>query len=262
MDPRAILQEIKNATVAIAIYEPHSRKHPYKIIGTGFCIHTRGVVVSCAHVLSAFFERPIDDIVSDARSVNPDGETMPLDDLAMIIPHAIFLCNTDASRYLFMAPIRFEAGINMLDYDLSIGRIATHEAFPNGYPVVKIAQYDDLYEGMGIGTCGFPLGNSLADQLGTITSSFTKGILSSFIPAKSAQIRNVRGFQLDITATHGNSGGPVFMWEEGKVFAVLQGGPVDHKDQALAGLATAIPLWRVLENYALETILSVSFPSP
>ena len=50
----------------------------------------------------------------------------------------------------------------------------------------------------------------LHDQIGTVTSSFTKGMISSIIPAHGVAREHVRGFQLDLTATNGNSGGPVF----------------------------------------------------
>ena len=77
---------------------------------------------------------------------------------------------------------------------------------------------------MSVGICGFPLGNRLFDELGTVTSSLSQGVVSAFIPSAGLQQKDVRAFQLDARATHGNSGGPVFSWETGRVFGVLQGG--------------------------------------
>ena len=75
---------------------------------------------------------------------------------------------------------------------------------------MEIEDFKDLSEGDDIGVCGFPLGNFLYEQLGTVTSSFTKGILSSIIPASNVMLEHLGGFQLNVTATHGNSGGPVY----------------------------------------------------
>ena len=77
---------------------------------------------------------------------------------------------------------------------------------------------------MEIGTCGFPLGNVLQEQIGTVTSSFTKGTISSIILAANVARDHLQGFQLDLTATNGNSGGAVFSLATGKVLGVLQGG--------------------------------------
>ena len=261
MDPRAI-QKLKDATVAIAILTPQNNEHPYEIVGTGFCIHPRGIIISCSHVLSAFFTKPIETTISEARSQHSGTEPIPLDIYWRFIPHAIFCCPSDSPRYINMAPVPFEVGINMLNQDLSVGRISNHSAFTAGYPTISIADSDTLYEGMEIGTCGFPLGNRLADQFGTITSSITKGILSAFIPAGNVQRQNVKAFQLNITATHGNSGGPVFDWETGNVFAVLSSGPLDHRKEVLPGLAKAMPVWKALENYSLQTILSLQKTQP
>jgi len=81
------------------------------------------------------------------------------------------------------------------------------------------------------GRVGF-VGRVRDDQLGTVTSSFTKGMISSIIPAQGVSLQHLRGFQLDLTAANGNSGGPVFSLQTGKVFGVLQGGAV-HPDTAI-----------------------------
>ena len=83
----------------------------------------------------------------------------------------------------------------------------------------------------------FPLGSVLQEQLGTITSSFTKGMISSIIRAQGIAREHLRGFQLDLTATNGNSDGPVFCLATGHVFGALQSGPLHpqtgHVDQLL-----------------------------
>src|SRR5215470_13156027 len=64
---------------------------------------------------------------------------------------------------------------------LAVMRLAPHEEFPNGFPTFEIEEFDALYEGMDVATCGFPNGNRLYEEPGTVTSSFTRGIISSII---------------------------------------------------------------------------------
>ena len=72
-------------------------------------------------------------------------------------------------------------------------------------------------------------------------------MISSIIPAPGVARENVTGFQLDATATNGNSGGPVFSLTSGKVFGVLQGGAM-HPDGYPIGLTKAEPIYPLFEN--------------
>jgi hypothetical protein len=137
-------------------------------------------------------------------------------------------------------------------------KIGEHPEFKNGFPYVDIEDFENLYEGMEIGTCGFPLGNLLAEQLGTVTSSFTKGILSSIIPAPSTQRHLVSAFQLDLTATHGNSGGPVFNFHNGKIFGVIQGGVLDANNKILPGITKAESIYKVFDENLIEEVLNTT----
>jgi hypothetical protein len=149
---------VKRATVAIVLELPDRiPARPFTIVGSGFCIHPEGAVVTCEHVFRTF--------------VDP-------------------------------------------------------------------AAYQRVMEGLGEG---------LHDQLGTVTSSFTKGMISSIIPAPGVTREHVTGFQLDATATNGNSGGPVFSLSTGKVFGVLASGAM-HPHGYPIGLTKAEPIYPLFEN--------------
>lgn len=78
-------------------------------------------------------------------------------------------------------------------------------------------------------------------------------MISSIMPAQGVEIKHLRGFQLDLTATNGNSGGPVFSLESGKVFGVLQGGAVHPQTgHMVQGLAKAEPIYPLLEESLLN----------
>src|SRR6266853_5715251 len=141
-------------------------------------------------------------------------------------------------------------------FDLAVLKLSTHPAFPEGYPTLPVADYSELHEMMEVATCGFPLGSVLQEQLGTITSSFTKGMISSIIPAQGIAREHLRGFQLDLTATNGNSGGPVFCLATGHVFGTLQGGALHPQTgHVVQGLAKAEPAYPLFDSGLIDKLL-------
>lgn len=57
MAKSSLFKNIKSATVAMALYNHGDQQKPFTILGTGFCIHPRGIIVSCEHVFSAFMQK-------------------------------------------------------------------------------------------------------------------------------------------------------------------------------------------------------------
>src|SRR6266566_8510870 len=155
----------------------------------------------------------------------------------------------DTATELLVAACPIDQIIARTDHDLGLVRAAPHERFGGGFPFVEIADYSDLYEGLEIGTYGFPLGTFLYDQIGTLTSSLTRGTLSSIIPTDFVSEQHVKLFQLDLTATYGNSGGPVFCIGSGKAFGVLQGGIVGADGTSIVpGMAKAEPIYPTIRG--------------
>ena len=55
MNPRAISDSIKKATVAVIQWRANpTQEHPFKIIGSGFCVHPGGIVLTANHVFQSF----------------------------------------------------------------------------------------------------------------------------------------------------------------------------------------------------------------
>ena len=53
----------------------------------------------------------------------------------------------------------------------------------DGFPKLEVADYAELHEMMDVATCGYPFGDFLWNQVGSVTSSFTKGTMSAILPA-------------------------------------------------------------------------------
>jgi hypothetical protein len=57
MSEPSIYEAVKRATVAIVASIPGSAPNrPFTIFGSGFCIRSEGVVVTCEHVFKAFVD--------------------------------------------------------------------------------------------------------------------------------------------------------------------------------------------------------------
>jgi len=248
-----IFSKVKTATVAVALLNEEDDKNPFIIIGTGFCVHNEGIIITCRHVVSAF----TDEIEFNKLINQTNLEEQNLwKELKGSVPHVIFF-NSSLPGQLLAFPVRVNFSICKTDYDLGVMRLDKHEAFSKGFPVLEIEPYENIKEATEIALCGFPLGNYLQQQIGTITSSFTRGIISSIIPAPSAPLEFLKGFQLNITATRGNSGGPVFIQDSGKVFGILQGGVLANDGSILQGIAKAEPIYPLYDD-TIDKILNAS----
>lgn len=260
---KQLFDQVKQATVALAVMHEGnpsrpSSKQPFTIFGSGFCVHPRGVVVTCAHVVEAFMEKSIKEYLDSIPEEEKTKDLQNIPDTHGFIPHALFYVARPDRQQVFVITSRVDTAMTKTDMDLGLLRLHPHTYFQQGYPTVPIEDFDRIYEGMEIGTCGFPLGNMLFEQLGTVASSFSRGIVSSIIPTPGAAREHVKGFQLDVRATHGNSGGPVFSWDTEQVFGVLQGGVNDEYGNHLFSKAESI--YRLLDLGSVDEVLQMKRP--
>jgi S1-C subfamily serine protease len=261
-DKREIFKSVKAATVALAVLtEKKDGTCPFNIVGSGFCIDSIGIIITCGHVLSAFFGEPLKEQVKKFDSVDPKKKTRTGKVGVLSVPNVLFYKTDELTKNnLVVFPVPVSTGMAKTDFDLAIFRILPHVGFLRGFPFLEIEDYDNIYEGDEVAICGFPLGNYLYEQLGTVTSSFTKGIISSIIPGPNVSQKYLKGFQLNLTAAHGNSGGPVFSLSTGKVFGVLQRGAVDHEGKVLPNIIKAEPVYPVLEHNSINRLKKMELP--
>ena len=236
MNPREIYDSIKQATVAV-IERPENPtpQRPFKIVGSGFCVHAAGIVLTCDHVFQRFLK---DQHHKSVLKRVGEGVHVPT---PISVFSILFYGGAKGSKVLMHEGNVTEVAV-VKNFDIAIFKVRKHGAFPDGLPTLDVAEYDDLHEMMDVGTCGYPFGDFLWSQVGSATSSFSKGTMSSIIPAQGVAREHLKGFQLDLLSAPGNSGGPVFCPSTGKVFGVLQGGPVDPKGNPILGLTIAEPV--------------------
>jgi trypsin-like peptidase len=253
---RQIFADVRRATVGLVLFHPENKSNPYTIVGSGFCVDPAGIVVTCEHVVSEFMQRPIHDQVAAIPPEKRGPQLHRLGEVKIVVPFVVFLTPGESYHHINVVLSQIDQFMVRTDYDLALVRALPHDAYPNGYPTLEIQPYEELSEGDEIGTCGYPLGNFLFEQIGTITPSFTRGSVSSIVPTQNIPQEQLKSFQLNLTATYGNSGGPVFSVASGKVFGVLQGGIQDQQSGILPGLARAEPVYPIVNPRDVELIKS------
>ncbi len=257
-----VFEAVKKATVAIAIVDFNNKDNPFEIVGSGFCIDPSGIIVTCRHIIKSFMSKPIAVQIEEADKdpTNINKEKKVCKPGPVIRAYAIFYDTERFSTKIVMIPTVVDRVMAKIDKDITLLRVLRHDSFKNGYPFLEIADYKSIEEGQEIAICGFPLGTYLGKQLGTMTSSFTKGIISSIMPSPGIDVNLLKGFQLGITATHGNSGGPAFSVASGKVFGVLARGIQHPRGGMIPGFVKAEPIYTIsndVESIKVTTVDSM-----
>lgn len=230
MDFTDVVASVKQAVVAIGICpsdtgmpvhlsvgETDEAKLP-AILGTGFCIHEVGLIVTCQHV--------IDGLMGLLRD----------NDLPIKSAIAMFtLYEQDGTAQLVGIPCKsiFAPGADIALIEL--------EHFPSQLPTICIGKDLNVVVGEEIAVCGYPLGNQLffyERRFAGVTSLIQKGIISAILPSEFGDIRN----ELVIGAPvfKGYSGSPVFRTDSPEVVGIVKAIATTRLE--VAGDILAIPL--------------------
>jgi hypothetical protein len=250
MNPRDISDSLKKATVAVMTRRENSGAgHPFKIIGSGFCVHPAGIVITANHVFQSFVKDQHHKSVLERVG---EGVMVPT---PMTVFGLLFYGGAKGSKVYMHEAVPSEVGI-VNDFDIAVFKLRDHPEFPHGFPALEIADYAEPHEMLPVATCGYPFGDFLWNQVGSVTSSFTTGMMSAILPAQGVAREHLSGFQLDLLSAPGSSGGPIFDAATGKVFGVLHGGPVDPKGNPILGITRAEPVYPAFDQGLIAKLLA------
>jgi S1-C subfamily serine protease len=183
------------------------------IVGTGFIVDERGIVVTNQHVIDA-----VGKIPKPARFVMlfPEPVSRGVQTQFGVILRSILAINSiesfeSSGPYFGQAKPDF--GFVQIDVQ--------------GLPVVEICGEPNSIEvGLDIATLGFPMGEeSLTpyDQTkpSQISAFARRGIVSSVLPCACA---DPHGFSIDVLSEEGASGSPIFRTDDPRAIGILHAG--------------------------------------
>ncbi len=111
----SIYDAVKRATVAIVASIPGSApSRPFTIFGSGFCIRSEGVVITCEHVFKAFVEPDSYQRLMQSIGRN-EGQSVFVNS---IVPHAMFYSGVHGTE-IRMDAVSIATGVAMKDFDLA-----------------------------------------------------------------------------------------------------------------------------------------------
>jgi S1-C subfamily serine protease len=183
-----ISAEYSTATLFLAVHGTNSEGLIQNNVGSGFVISTEGYVITAAHVVLDSKQRPFTKVLvrgSLGASFDPEATT------GLILPLEVIRTNTDVDVALLKLPYAYGA----------------NAAGSTKYNSVHFCQGHNIPVGSRIHALGFPLGQPLSVNSGTLSSK-----------------DGPRGlWKTDISVNVGSSGGPVFD-NSGHVIGVVKGG--------------------------------------
>jgi S1-C subfamily serine protease len=183
---------IKPAVVAIS-GQVGDGPSDLEVIGSGFNVDPKGLVLTCRHVV----------------------EPVPGAKPGKLQVQFIFTAGGRVGR--LDVPVGW-AMVPGSDDDIAAIRLMP---ISRDLPALQIGDGSRVFEGTRVGLCGFPLGLALESNARSSSSTFQIGIVGSIVPYPTAPPARRRMYRLDIPVNVGNSGGPVFLQEDGTVVGVL-----------------------------------------
>jgi hypothetical protein len=170
-------------------------------IGTGFFV-SRDIFITCDHVMN-----------------HPDNPHQPGDSYLLVAN----LTGTSAKLYRINAP-QIGNEINLFpNLDLAVLRVAS--AQPD-QPFVAF-EYGDVFEGDDIGVVGYPLAQLHVINgnitLGGVLYRAARGIVTGRYLANDGALISVPIIEVNFLFVPGNSGGPVFCAQTGRVMGFVRG---------------------------------------
>jgi Trypsin-like peptidase domain len=183
------------------------------LIGTGFFIDSRGLVVTNQHVVDALQEIPAKArfVMLFPEPISEGGQTQ-----FGVVLRSILKTSSISS---------FEAGgpfFGEAKPDFAFVQIDVKDV-----PFLEVCGDSNTLEaGLEVATVGFPMGEvplmpydqAKASQMSTFAR---KGIISSVLPCPCA---DPHGFSIDIMSEGGASGSPIFRTDDPRAIGILHGG--------------------------------------
>jgi S1-C subfamily serine protease len=170
-------------------------------LGTGFFV-SRDIFITCDHVIN-----------------NPDNPHLPGDSYMLVAN----LTGTSAKVYRIEAP---EVGKEINPFpNLDLAVLKVTKAQPD-QPFVAL-EYGDVFEGEDIGVVGYPLAQlHVLDgnlTLGGVLYRASRGLVTGRYMANDGALKGVPIVEVNFLFVPGNSGGPVFSAQTGRVLGFVRG---------------------------------------
>jgi len=146
-----IYKKVKKATVAIAAINKEEAKEPFTIVGSGFCIDSEGIIITCRHVIEAMMAKTVSQQQEKIPQKKTDNQIHILEPVKVITPYAIFYDTVSHKNELLAFPIQVKHMVAKTDSDIAGLSLWPHLAMQKGFPYLEIEEYSNISEGDEVG---------------------------------------------------------------------------------------------------------------
>lgn len=188
-------KKVQSSVVAIAKKSADTGPTKFIAFGSGVCVHPSGVIVTAKHVV-------VNEVLRSGLKIDIDGGNsgnLPENFYVIFVEE---FGDRPGAKAITARP-KFA----VMHEELDIAFLILHPG--DTYKFMKLAHYNGLSEGQAIASAGFPLMSNLYARL---KPNLFQGIISMM--ATQEQII------CDISLHRGNSGGPVFTSDTGKLVGI------------------------------------------
>ena len=216
---RKVLRSVRKATVGVGLVKAEKERQKLMVGGTGFIVNSQqGMILTARHVVDGLIEKEKNDekwcgSYLGVLLYQPPAGSAAAPAFTFIVAHEVVKNNK---------------------HDVAVITVRGHDLRRRGLTL----NYDMApEEGDMAGTCGWPHG--LDKGIGGL-STFLLGPISSVLPSPQAGPTERDAYNLQMPATQGNSGGPVFELDTGQVFGLVTAKITVSKYST--GLTQALPI--------------------
>lgn len=223
------------------------------IIGTGFIVDERGLILTNLHIANLIEKLP-----------RPAGGEEPRSKVfVMISTHsgdAYYQVSADTvCTAVLDGFVPHPSSLDKEPPDLALLQIDC-----TGLPVAKLTQEVKIREGRRIATSGYTMGTNALLESGFIkhvSPTLQSGIVAGVFPSPFGA---PTGFSIDVMTQKGASGSPIFCVETGEILGVLHGGLKEEYTNSLADLGEELAEYEDEESsgtYFVPTSISYACPA-
>jgi len=206
---RKIFEDTRGTTVGFAI----KTGDKLQIFGSGVVVDRQGIVLTARHVM--------EKIVADTTVANVKNTQLGI---SVLVAKEVKLIDKGKQQYQIQLSYHIcGVGEHFWARDYDLATVEIQHSHVTDFKTMRMDFDMNILEGDEVAACGYPYGTMYYGGK-NILSSFLCGYVSAVVPHPKMPLVARQHYLVQIPVNPGNSGGPVFDPETGKLIGIVSRG--------------------------------------